>query len=289
MTLSPEDGAGAFRFASEGRLIMRNETSPLAIEQLEQRRLLSVAPCIWVSDLVLTEGNAGAQSAQVTVSLSHASHKAVSVNFRTEDGTGAAGDDYRATSGTLKFAPGETCKAVAVPVYGDRIVEPNEAFSVVLSGAVRANIADGWGLVTIIDDEPRISISGAAAAEGNDGTTLLSFTVGLSAPADGPVTVNYATADGAGATAGSDYQAASGTLTFAPGETTRTIEVTVFGDATAEGDEGFYVSLSGLSGNAFMSDSHSAYGGIQDDDGYYDYYYDYYDNHQYYWDGYGWY
>ena len=271
---------------------MRKEMCRSAVEQLEQRRLLSAAPYLWVSDLVLTEGNVGAQNAQVTVSLSHSSRKAVSVNFRTEDGGAAAGDDYQAMFGTLKFAPGETRKTIAVPVYGDRIVEPNEAFSVILSGAVRANIADGWGFVTIIDDEPRISISGASAAEGNFDTTLFDFTVSLSAASDEPVTVNYTSGDGAGATAGSDYLATSGTLTFAPGETTRTITVTVLGDATAEGDEGFYVILSGASANASMSSSQSAYGSIQDDDGYYDNYDygpgsggDYWS----YWPGYYWY
>jgi chitinase len=271
---------------------MRNEICRFAVEQLERRRLLSAAPYLWVSDLVLNEGNVGAQNAQVTVSLSHSSRKAVSVNFRTEDGSARAGDDYQAMFGTLKFAPGEIRKTIAVAVYGDRLVEPNEAFSVVLSGAVRATIADDRSLVTIIDDEPRISISGAAAAEGNAGTTLFNFTVGLSAASDGPVTVNYATADGAGATADSDYLATSGTLTFAPGETTRTIAITVLGDTTAEGDEGFYVILSGASANASMSNGQSAYGSIQDDDGYYDNYDfgpgtggDYWS----YWPGYYWY
>ena len=268
---------------------MRNEMSRFAVEQLEHRRLLSVAPYVFVSDLTLAEGNVGAQSAQVAVRLSHSSRRAVSVNFGTEDGTARAGEDYEATFGTLKFAPGETRKTIDVPIYGDRVIEPNETFSVFLSRAWRASIAEGRGHVTIVDDDDlRISISGTAAAEGNAGTTLFNFAVRLSAAADDPVTVNYATADGAGTTADSDYLATSGTVTFAPGETTKTITVTVVGDATAEGDEGFYVILSGVSANASMSTEHTAYGNIQDDDGYYDNYdyggggYDYFDWYSYY-------
>jgi len=69
-----------------------------------------------------------------------------------------------------------------------------------------------------------------------------------SEPAAGEsVTVDYATADGT-ATAGDDYEEASGTLTFAEGETTKTIEVTVNGDTDIEDDETFTVNLSNVTG-----------------------------------------
>ena len=66
-------------------------------------------------------------------------------------------------------------------------------------------------------------------------------------PSDAPVTVNFATADGTAA-AGEDYVAASGTLTFAPGETTKTITVVVKGDKQKEADETFSVNLFGAFG-----------------------------------------
>jgi hypothetical protein len=100
--------------------------------------------------------------------------------------------------------------------------------------------------------------------EGNSGTTQLAFTVSLSAPAADAVTVNYATGGGT-ATAGSDYVAQSGTLTFAPGETVRTILVDVIGDATFESDETFAVTLSAPSVNARVQTS-SATGTITNDD-----------------------
>jgi len=105
------------------------------------------------------------------------------------------------------------------------------------------DIADGQGVATIVDDEPRISISDVTKAEGKKGqTTLFTFTVTLSAAYDQPVTMSFATANGA-ATAGEDYVAKTGTLTFAPGETTKTIIIEVKGDSKREAHESFFVDL----------------------------------------------
>ena len=90
---------------------------------------------------------------------------------------------------------------------------------------------------------PKVSIGDATVAEGHSGTNAAQFTLTLSAPSSQPVTVDFATADGT-ATAGSDYQAATGTVTFAPNETTKTITVNVNGDKTVELDENFFVNLS---------------------------------------------
>jgi hypothetical protein len=95
--------------------------------------------------------------------------------------------------------------------------------------------------------------------------------VTLSAPSDQVVTVNFATADGT-ALAGADYLAASGTLTFDPGQTTKTIEVTVL-DPTSLPDKYFYVNLSGATNAPIVYGSAAGY-----------WYYDYG-----YYDGGGWY
>src|SRR5687768_14412288 len=89
-------------------------------EALEPRRLFAAAaPSISVGDLLVTEGHGGAQDAQVIVSLSAASTKSVSVNYRTENGSALAGADYRAVFGTLTFARGQRTATVVVPVLGD--------------------------------------------------------------------------------------------------------------------------------------------------------------------------
>src|SRR5262249_23133608 len=114
-------------------------------------------------------------------------------------------------------------------------------------GARGAKIADGRGVVTIVDDEPRIAIYDAV----NLGEPAFTFTVVLVAPCDAVVTVNFATLDGS-AIAGVDYVATSGTLTFAPGETTKTITVDVI-DTTVWWNQSFYVQLTNVSANALLS------------------------------------
>ncbi|MEZ6061141.1 MAG: choice-of-anchor I family protein [Planctomycetaceae bacterium] len=112
-------------------------------------------------------------------------------------------------------------------------------------------------------DLPAVSISDATVAEGNSGTVDATFVVTLSAPSALTVAVDFATADGS-AVAGEDYAAASGTLTFAPGETSKNIVVTVIGDTIVELNELFHVNLS--SPSAAVAGRISGAGVIQNDD-----------------------
>jgi len=109
-----------------------------------------------------------------------------------------------------------------------------------------------------------LSIADVTVTEGNTGTVNANFTVTLSPTASGIVTVNWSTANGT-ATQPSDYVAASGTLTFAPGEATKTVTVAVNGDASSEVNETFFVNLTGASG-ASVSDAQGQ-GTIINDDG----------------------
>jgi large repetitive protein len=108
-----------------------------------------------------------------------------------------------------------------------------------------------------------LSIRDVRVTEGQAGTTEAHFAVILSPPPSDTVTVDFTTADGT-ATAGPDYVPTSGTLTFAPGETTATITVAVLGDVSVEPTETFVVKLSGASG-APMVDAQGR-GTIRDDD-----------------------
>src|SRR6476659_5879315 len=107
-------------------------------------------------------------------------------------------------------------KARVVTIRGDRLTEPDEYSTVRLADAKGAKIADGAGLVTLVDNEPRVYVRSASVVEGDQGTSSAVFTVFLSSPYDRPVTVNYATADGS-AVAGSDYTATSGSVTIPAG------------------------------------------------------------------------
>jgi hypothetical protein len=211
------------------------------------------APQLQIRDVTVTEGNAGTVAAQFTVTLSTASTQTVTVAYATADGTATVGSDYQSASGALTFAAGESSKTVTVLVNGDRLAEPNETFFVNLGAATNAIILDGKAVGTIMDDEPHISIGDVTMYEGKKGqTTLFVFTVTLSAAYDQPVTMSFKTTDGT-AKSGSDYTAKSGTLTFAPGETTKTITIEVKGDSNKEADETFYLNLFGNSTNSLFT------------------------------------
>jgi hypothetical protein len=103
----------------------------------------------------------------------------------------------------------------------------------------------------IMMDAPAVTlnVNDVAVSEGNSGTSTATFTVTLNPPSLGTVTVDYATANGT-AVAPDDYTATSGTLTFAPGETSKTVSVSVNGDTTDEPDERFTLNLSNATGGA---------------------------------------
>jgi len=227
------------------------------------RLVSNVPPDVTITDATATEGNAGTTAAEFTVRLSAPSSEAVSVHYSTDDGTATAGSDYQPADGVLNFAPGETVKTIPVLVNGDRLAETNEWFVVHLTEATNANVFDGEATGTILDDEPFISIGDVSRIEGNSGTTAFSFAVSLSAATEIAVTVDYSTADGS-ATASSDYRAASETLTFAPGETQKTITVLVNGDRLGEPNEFFHVNLNGAP-NAHILDGQGV-GTIFDDE-----------------------
>ncbi len=222
------------------------------------------ARTISIADTTVIEGDAGPTDASFTVSLSGPSGQPVTVDYATTDGTASAGLDYTATSGSLTFAPGQTSRTITVPVSGDTIDEPDETFDVTLSDPAGASLADGAALATITDDDQAaISIADVTVGEGDSGSTAALFSVSLASPAGQTVTVRYSTADGT-ATAGLDYVAASGTLTFAPGEQAKTVSVAVSGDTTDEPDETFFVDLSGPTNGVVAAGQGSAT--ITDDD-----------------------
>ncbi|HSQ25192.1 MAG TPA: Calx-beta domain-containing protein, partial [Pyrinomonadaceae bacterium] len=95
----------------------------------------------------------------------------------------------------------------------------------------------------VVSSQPSLSINSTSIPEGDSGTRSMNFTVTLSAASNLSITVNFSTANGT-ATAGFDYVAASGTLTFDPGDTTKTVPVTINGDVNFESDENFTVNLS---------------------------------------------
>lgn len=221
----------------------------------------------FLSDVAQAEGNAGTTPFVFTVNLSNPSFQTITVNYTTNPGTATEGVDYADSTGTLTFVPGDTSETITVLVTGETIFEPNETFTVDLSGATNTVIADLQGLGTIQNDDvqPTISfLSDVAQFEGNAGTTNFVFTVNLSNASSSPITVNFTTNPGT-ATEGVDYADNTGTLNFVPGDTSETITVAVTGDLLFEPNETFTVDLSGAT-NATIANN-QALGTIQNDEG----------------------
>lgn len=211
-----------------------------------------------VSDVSVPETDSPT-TAQFTVSLSRRNDRTVTVNYGTNTGT-AGSADFTATTGSLTFNPGELVKTVSVPVNGDNVDEANETFSLILTAPVEASLADATGVATIVDDdEVSFSVSDASAGEGSG----LSFSVSLGVASTQTVSVAYATQAGTAA-AGADFTAASGTLTFSPGDITKTVTVATAGDSIDEDDEMMALKLSSPVG-ASIADGTGA-GAIVDDD-----------------------
>ena len=228
----------------------------------------SAAPSLSIGNVTVNEGQSGTVAAVFTVTLSPSSAQTVTVNFATANGTATAGSDYVAQTGNLTFTAGQTTKTISVTVNGDTTSEPNETFFVNLSSASGATLADAQGQATITNDDvatpPKLSVSDVTLTEGHSGTSNATFTVTLSAPSASTVTARFATGNGT-ATAGSDYVAKTGTLTFTAGQTSKTVNVTVNGDTRVERDESFLVNLSSASGATLLDGRGRA--SIMNDDG----------------------
>jgi hypothetical protein len=204
-------------------------------------------PSVSINNDSVTEAATGTASAIFNVTLSVASGQPVTVNYTTVDGSATAPADYTATTGTLTFPAGNRTQQISVPVADDLLDENAETFTVVLSGASGANIQTAIGTGTINDNDalPSLAIDSVSVTEGDAGSITAAFTVTLSALSSREVTVNYATANNTATAASGDYTAIPTTLlTFAPGVTTQTINVSVKGDTRYEAAETFRVNLS---------------------------------------------
>ena len=204
------------------------------------------------SDGRIAEGQAGTSSVlRFTVTKSGATSEVATVGYADAlSGTATPESDYAAIPpGTLTFAAGESEQKIRVVVRGDAIYELDESIDVTLNNATHATIAVGIASGTIVDDDtqPVLSISESSVTEGAAGTmSELVFTVTKSgAETEVPTTVEYVDAGTGTADSGTDYAAVMpAMLSFAPGESSQTITVTVYGDDIYEEDETVDIRLS---------------------------------------------
>ena len=212
------------------------------------------AVTVSVGDVSIAEGNGGTTTYSFQVSVNPQESailpNTVTVNFATADGTAVstgAKKDFTAQNGTLTFVPGgDLTQTVSIVVEGDARLENSEQFFLNLLSATGAGIADNQGTATITnDDAVRISIGDAALTEGNTSTSNMNFAVTLDGTSDVPVTVVVNTVDGTAVAASDFTKITNRTITFAPGENSKTVSVAIVGDTTEETiSKAFTVKLS---------------------------------------------
>ncbi len=204
-----------------------------------------------------------------TVTLVPSSGQEVTVSYATSDGTATSGDDFVAiTDGTLTFSPGTEERSFDVTVRNDSLDEEDEeTFTVELSDATNGDIVGSTATGTIEDDDPlpEVSIRGGDVEESDSGAEI-TFTVTLSRESGRTVTVDYETV-GDSASPNDDFTPIpTTTLTFNPGETSKTVTVMVLDHDLNEGSETFAVELSNPSNATLSSNPKSAQGTIRNDD-----------------------
>ncbi|QDV17336.1 Calx-beta domain protein [Gimesia panareensis] len=182
--------------------------------------------------------------ATVTVSLDQPVDGTVTLDYATADGTALSGADYQTTSGTLTFNQNQLTQTITIPIINTNLVEDVETFLINLNniqaGGRDVIFEDNQSEITITDsDQPAFSIDDVNVNE-DAGTAVV--TVTLDQPLTSDVSVDFSTADDS-ATSGSDYQQQSGTLTFDPGETTQTIQISIIDSGLLEPDETFLINL----------------------------------------------
>ncbi|MEO6759235.1 MAG: Calx-beta domain-containing protein, partial [Saprospiraceae bacterium] len=239
-----------FRLSSAGGLSF---TGLAADGEVEDYQVQIVNTMFSINDPSVAEGNAGTTNLTFTVTRSN-NASACSVDYAITGGTATTADnDYQPlAAGTVTFAAGGALTApVTVLVNGDTKVELNETVDMGLSNPVNGTIIDNSGTGTIInDDAATITITNPSVTEGDTpNSTTITFTINMSNPSDANVAVNYTTVDGTATVANNDYLATSGTLTFTPGQQSKTVAVTVVGDCAIEANETFLLRLSGLVNN----------------------------------------
>lgn len=222
----------------------------------------TVQPTVSLTTAAVSVGESG--SATVNVQLTTPNGAAlgcpVTVNLLTSAGTATAGVDYTTTSGSIQFAANSasgSVQAISVPIAPDTTDEPNETFTINLTGATGAVLGTISATVTIVDDDPPHATMATSAVSVNETAASVNVLVTLmsAGPLASAVSATWDTWPYT-ATAGNDYQTSTGTVTFPQGSVTgaqQTITVPLIGDGLYEGSEQFTVRL--LNGTGVVLDN----------------------------------
>ena len=175
-----------------------------------------------------------------------------SVSFATQSITATPGEDYGHLSGVVSFAAGEAEKAIIVALPGNAAAPAEVSFRVVITGGTGAAVvgADDTTNVIVTNSHSLVGFAPAAVSAGeSSGTVTLTLT--RAGNLSHAVSVDFATVDGT-ATAGADYTAATGTISFEPDQSTAFVSVAVNDDMVFDPQESFGVVLRDPAGGAVL-------------------------------------
>jgi subtilisin len=205
--------------------------------------------------------------ATITVTRTGVAVGTLSAKYAVSAGTATSGSDFTARTGKLSFTAGQTSKTFTVSIRRDTLNEANETINLTLSDPVGGLLgSQSTATLTVNDDDAagtvQFSLPTYTVSESGRRATITVTRTGGSASGVG---VSYATSNGT-ATAGSDYTATAGTLTFAVNQTTKTFTVPVTNDTTVEGNETINLTLSNPTGGAALGAQNTAELTISDND-----------------------
>ena len=194
----------------------------------------------------------------MTVTLSAAAGRDVTVDFATSNGTATAGTDYTATSDTLTISAGSTTGTIPITVLQDSVYERDETVTMTLSNASNATISDATGTFTITDDEtaPTVTLATSATSIAENSGSNLTLTATLSGTTDAAITVALDTSGSA--TEGTDYTDGSGNIddiVISAGATTGTVTFDPTDDSIYEGDETATIAINGVTGKTGVAEN----------------------------------
>ena len=210
----------------------------------------------------------GTSIAAVTVIRSNGSFGEVSATISLADGTAVLGEDYSQSEITVSLASGQTAATVEIPVSEDNIFEANETVGLTLSnptGGATLGTQTTATLSIIENDRPgRLSFQSPQFSVNEDGSAIAAVTIMRSGGSDGEISTNLILSDGSAIA--NDYTNTPISLTFADGETSKTVQVPITDDTRAELTETIRLSLSEPTGGATLGFRPTAILNIVDND-----------------------
>jgi len=218
-----------------------------------------------------TVNESGVYANALTITRTTGNTGAISVLVTPSNGSATAGSDYNSAPITVSFATGETIKTLTIPIINDAIFEPTEAFNLKLSNPIGgASIGtQSTSIVTILDNDPApvgtLAFSGSNYTVNESGVYANALTITRTAGNTGAISVLVTPSNGS-ATAPQDFSNTPITVSFATGETIKTLTIPIVNDAIFEPTETFNLKLSNPIGGANLGTQSTSIVTILDND-----------------------